>query len=429
MNTTIVPKLASWVFATCLLTLLPAYGDDKGDGPVELPPAPGQKKPVAAVTPKLPTAPRADELLEESNEALESDATEPIDPAFERYVDLELLARARRELDASLLTDCALQFVRAENILFRSHALIEANQLLKLAVRMATESKDKETLDRLSKAVDKLRNNQLAVQIKVAQSLVAETRALDPSVSVNVREMTAKTYAIYRQLLNSIRDAKIAGDLDYLAKAESSLASVTGLHEKEKSFLQKQIKEARTSIPENAAGVNAALSKLTSASCGRFGLGNVIGGRFGRSGNSSSQNSYGSNYSSSNYSGTTHSNSASTATAPATSASTSATPGEPIVGVFWFEEKIDSAGNTYWVARLFKEDGKYFAKSFVRNATGQLTPRQDKVLQGTYVYDQSKSRLTLDGASVPYDVTFSLKGTKLDFRSASGFHTWRNRKP
>lgn len=429
MNTTIVPKLASWVFATCLLALLPAYGDDKGDGPVELPPAPGQKEAVAAALPKLPSAPRADELLEGTNENIESDANEPIDPAFERYVDLELLARARRELDASLLTDCALQFVRAEEILYRSHALIEANQLLELAVRMATESMDKETLDRLSKAVDNLKNDKLAVQIKVAQSLAGEARAFDPSLSVNVREMDAATYTRYRQQLEGIRAAKLAGDIDYLAKAESSLASVTGLHEKEKSFLQKQIKEARTSIPENAAGVNAALSKLTSASRGRFGLGNVVGGRFGRSGNSYSQNSYGSNYSSSNYSGTTHSNSTSTATTPATSASTAATPGEPIMGVFWFEEKIDSADNTYWVARLFKEDGKYFAKSFVKNATGQLTPRQDKVLQGTYVYDQSKSRLTLDGASVPYDVTFSLKGTKLDFRSASGFHTWRNQKP
>src|SRR5438874_12815553 len=49
------------------------------------------------------------------------------DPAFDRYVDLDLATRAWQQADAALLADIGLQLAEGERVLMRPHKAVHAD--------------------------------------------------------------------------------------------------------------------------------------------------------------------------------------------------------------------------------------------------------------------------------------------------------------
>lgn len=64
------------------------------------------------------------------------------DPAFDKHVDILLVGYAWDQLDAGLLTDCALQLAEGERILMRKHKAISSQQLLAIATKVAADNRD-----------------------------------------------------------------------------------------------------------------------------------------------------------------------------------------------------------------------------------------------------------------------------------------------
>ena len=98
------------------------------------------------------------------------------DPAFDRYVDLGLLVRAWQRQDASLMADVAIQVAEGERILQRPRRALPAATLLELSARLATDSHDKELLERLGRIADSLGQTALKAQLAAALKLAGETR-------------------------------------------------------------------------------------------------------------------------------------------------------------------------------------------------------------------------------------------------------------
>src|SRR5438034_1860067 len=83
------------------------------------------------------------------------------DPAFDKYVDLDLLARAWNEKNAEMLTDIALQLVEGERVLLRPHKAVSADLVFAMAVKIAKEKYDNDNLKRLSKVLEASKKSEL----------------------------------------------------------------------------------------------------------------------------------------------------------------------------------------------------------------------------------------------------------------------------
>src|SRR5438874_1940779 len=93
------------------------------------------------------------------------------DPAFDRYLDLEILDRAWGDKNASLLADVGLELAEGERVLFRGHKNISADQVLAMATRVAAERRDAKTLSRLAKACEAYKKTELGAQANGALRL------------------------------------------------------------------------------------------------------------------------------------------------------------------------------------------------------------------------------------------------------------------
>src|SRR5262249_22565918 len=95
------------------------------------------------------------------------------DPAFERYVDVAQVGEALAAGNPGLLTDVAMQLAEGERVLQRPHKALSAARVLKLAMRLAVEKKDKPALDRLAKVVKASGDKELKAWFTKAQTLGA----------------------------------------------------------------------------------------------------------------------------------------------------------------------------------------------------------------------------------------------------------------
>lgn len=192
------------------------------------------------------------------------------DPLFGRYVNLHLLGQAWRQMDAGLLTDVACQLAEGERILLRPHKVFSADKLFEKAVRVATEKKDKPTLERLAKLADRQKNQALIAQVAGAQKLAGEARAADPALLVPVEETTPEEFASYRQLLDEVTRARIAGQRTRLDDLEAKLKVLEGLSKPQKEYLLRVISGARAVMPKDIQpdALSQALDKLSGESRG-----------------------------------------------------------------------------------------------------------------------------------------------------------------
>ena len=170
-----------------------------------------------------------------------------IDPTFDRYVDLELLGTAWRSRNAETLADLAFQFAEGERILHRSHKATKASNIMDIAIKMAMETNDKETLSRLAKALessgDKVRSAQLTLALKTA----GVARASDPVLTQGTQEELTAIAEIQERLTK----ARLSANPAELAEIQKTVADHPVLNAKQKESLTKLVVEAKNVLPEN----------------------------------------------------------------------------------------------------------------------------------------------------------------------------------
>ncbi|QDU26690.1 hypothetical protein ETAA8_17710 [Anatilimnocola aggregata] len=211
-----------------------------------------------------------------------SSAPDLYDPAFDRYVDLMMLGRAWDQLDAALMTDCALQLAEGERILMRSHKAVSSKQLLELASKVAADKRDLATLDRLAKVCESTKNTEALTQVTAARKLAGASRKIDPAMSLSVAETSPEQLALYQNAINGARGAGIVGDASYFENLDAGLndkTSVLGtLSESQRVHLKRIMGEARSAMPkEGDQPLSETLTKLKQASRGP-GIGGILHG-------------------------------------------------------------------------------------------------------------------------------------------------------
>jgi hypothetical protein len=190
------------------------------------------------------------------------------DPAFDRYVDLDLLGRAWDGKDAALLTDVACQLAEGERILLRAHRAFTADAVFEKAAQLAAEKKDKATLDRLAKIAEKHAKAALKAQFGAAAKLAATTRAADPALMVPVEQTTPKAFAAYQSLLADVQSARLSRDRAVLDELETAVKNMEGVAKNQRDALLRLIAETREAIPKDAKpdATALALAKLSAES-------------------------------------------------------------------------------------------------------------------------------------------------------------------
>lgn len=173
-------------------------------------------------------------------------APKSADSVFEQYASLNRLAVAWKEMNSSSMTDVALQFAEGERVLLRSHKLLTASQAFDLAIRMATENKDKDSLARLAKALERSGDKDRLGQVNLALKTAGAARGVDPVLN----EGSKDTVEAIQVAQAEIAFARIAGNKGHLSIVEKSLGELP-ISDKQRASLGKIIAESRESLVEN----------------------------------------------------------------------------------------------------------------------------------------------------------------------------------
>jgi hypothetical protein len=190
-------------------------------------------------------------------------AQEP-DPAFARYVDLDLLASAWEQKDPELLTDLGLQLLEGERVLLRSHKAISADQVFAMAVKVAGEKRDVADLKRLAATFEKTKKTELADEAAQALRLASEKRGVDPALTVQIDQVSPAVFLAMQALLDELNAAKASGNRSALDAVMKRAAEAKVLSEAQRRSLVKMAAEARDSLPEkeDVNPAQAAMNKL-----------------------------------------------------------------------------------------------------------------------------------------------------------------------
>jgi hypothetical protein len=199
-----------------------------------------------------------------------------LDPAFDRYVDLALLAPAVEQGDAGILTDLALQAAFGESILERSHKAVTSKELASLALKVAAEKKDNKSLDRLGKLAEKSGDDDLKAEITLQKNLAGASRAV-PSAMISLDPLTVDDLITFKRYSADIELAVRLGDggkLEHIHEADLTTMP---------DALQAKIKDAIEAADEKLANSPKVLTKLLAVSraCSSASGGRSSSGGFG----------------------------------------------------------------------------------------------------------------------------------------------------
>ena len=183
--------------------------------------------------------------------AQEADAEIADDRGFARYADSELLTQAIEASSASLAADFTLQLVEGERVLQRSHAGITADQAFALTVRMARETGDKATLERLAKASDKAGKKEWSEQLEAAQKLGAAARTAAP-LKVSDK-LSPDAQQVFGAVYDVVQGARLTGDTTGLEMLAVALPDCEDLSADQKSELTKLVGATRSEVAASLA--------------------------------------------------------------------------------------------------------------------------------------------------------------------------------
>lgn len=195
------------------------------------------------------------------------DADPNADPAFARYVRLSDISDAWSALDPAALTDAGLEMAEGERVLGRTHRSgITADSVLHKAVALATDKRDKETLDRLAATAEERGDAGLKGQVQNARKLSSADRAVDPALQLDIDQTTSSDFARYQELVEAVRSAQLLGDAEALKAIEKRLDQPPALPASQKDEIHKLIVRAREGLPDKLAPAEDALCKLVGPS-------------------------------------------------------------------------------------------------------------------------------------------------------------------
>ena len=197
------------------------------------------------------------------------------DPAFSKYVDLDLLIQAWDSKDPQLLTDVALQLAEGERVLLRSHKTIGSNELLNIAFRVASEKKDANAISRLKAIAEERGSEDLKSKMALAEKLLSETRSSDSELVVSVQETTPAQYSRLHGLMERVSAARLSQDMESLDNLDGEIDDALELTERQREYLRRIMSGARAECGEEGTrdpGIDA-LNRLQSECRGR---GNVL---------------------------------------------------------------------------------------------------------------------------------------------------------
>jgi len=169
-------------------------------------------------------------------------------------------------MDPARMADVAFQLAEGERILMRPHRAVSTDEVIKKAIRVATEKKDKATLERLAKLAEARASDELKAQVAAAQKLADEQRAEDPAVLVSIGELTPQQYALYRDSLLKVKRAQLTGDRRLLEEFGGQMPLMQNLPEKQREHLEKIMDASRSGLPEEADTTTTMLGKLAEQS-------------------------------------------------------------------------------------------------------------------------------------------------------------------
>lgn len=190
------------------------------------------------------------------------------DVAFDRYVDLAIVAHAWDTLNSELLTDATLQVLEGERILRRSHRVITGDQLLQTSIKVASDNRDGKSLDRLEQAAKDAGREDVADRIAQAKKLMAASRGDKKASVASVDDTSADQFEMQQSVVREIRRAHLTGNGDILNAIEKDLKAATALSDSQRNDLTRRIQDARASMAASDSAsedIQNALSKLAGA--------------------------------------------------------------------------------------------------------------------------------------------------------------------
>ena len=187
------------------------------------------------------------------------------DPAFNQYVNLDLLDKAIARQKPALLTDVALQFVEGERILHRSHKAIAAAKLLQMAVLLASSEQDQKSLARLAKAAKDTDNSELSAIVTAAMKVTDSARSEEPAVLVDANQTSPDAISEFQAIVSATDVARLIGDRDALEELQSKLDKIEGLNAEQLKSLESKLRSALETVEEKSPAASA-LSQLEGVS-------------------------------------------------------------------------------------------------------------------------------------------------------------------
>lgn len=192
------------------------------------------------------------------------------DPGFDKYVDYKLLTEASLSLDASGLTDVALQLREGERILLRAHKSLKPAALADAALKVAADRGDAAAIERLAKVAEAWKDEELAARVKLSKQLAAKPRAIAALPPVPDSQEYDEEVVQSHQFMVRLDQARALSDTAALKALQAEVKPLPKKAGSLMAFVDQQIAEAVASVENDTDGQETAalLSKLSATSRG-----------------------------------------------------------------------------------------------------------------------------------------------------------------
>lgn len=230
--------------------------------------APGEDLPSSSDAPSVDVREEDRALAQESAEQEREDSVLASldDPAFQQHVDLKRLGTAYLNSDVQSLIDIGLQLQEGELILQRNHQYFRSGQIFEVALRLAADSGDTESLDRLEKAAARTGNKSLAESVAVSRQLKGNKRAAVPPLPEPDETLSAADVASLGDLVSQIEKARALGNRETLTRLQAQLEKSPLPAGELRTYLENQMTETLANAPEVDPEETAVLQMLENLS-------------------------------------------------------------------------------------------------------------------------------------------------------------------
>ena len=184
------------------------------------------------------------------------------DPAFDKYVDAELMDAAVQAADPALMTDIALQLAEGERILLRSHKGISSGDMMKAAAKLAAVKGDKATEARLKNVAEKLGKSELVAELASFAKLDGASRSAVPVPKFSTNDDKEAEETV-KEIIKAIEEACLIQNVSELDEIEKTVLGGKILPENVTKEIAEYVAKVKASFSEES---DPTLTKLTGVS-------------------------------------------------------------------------------------------------------------------------------------------------------------------